>query len=698
MSAAAVHAVRVELGFGAEPLAGFGAVSWVDVTGDVVVGAGSTEAVRWSRGRRTVAGTLEPGAAWFELEAVDGRYDPLNAAGPYYGALRPGVPVRISVSELPDPVQWSVRWVGFVENWPMDLGTGAGVLERVAVSAHDVIGLLAAQGSPETAFAAEMRQLADDVEPPTQWWTAEPDGWLERLGGHRARHTAPLEEVDTPLIDGEEVTWGQSEPVGYGIAEGDESAMTAFGSLGLVSVWVRLDAERVTDTGTGWKLPTVIVWMQAEHLNPSSAGLEDRLYLAAHHDGVVIRATTTEGTVNWKTVDPIDLHDGQVHHLVADPGRPTGGSQPMLIIDGTLIELMELSPANYWGPTTYGWEHLQTRIGVGAGTSVWNGTPYQGVIDHLVLWETQGDNPAGKLALARRLAEAGRLAWVGQTLSERFEAVLAGLGVSAFVGDVDTSGIVTRQGYREAPPLELLEKLEQTEQGLVYVNREGLLCWRGRSWGWELAEELTADVHLTDVPELQADPTEPASGYWWPLLAGPSIGYDPLAITNAAQVTSEHGRMQTVEDAASIAEVGRRNPVHLSGLLHSSDYESRAIAEWIVRARGTARVRAERVGMHVDEQHEVAAGDSHNLWLTVCELEVGRRVHVRLAGRPAVPGLGLAAGAPRDLEGHTIGLEESFGWDGWRLWLALTDERVETSWFRWGSSAWGNAAGEGWAF
>src|SRR5690606_29028903 len=125
------------------------------------------------------------------------------------------------------------------------------------------------------------------------------------------------------------------------------------------------------------------------------------------------------------------------------------------------------------------------------------------------------------------------------------------------LGDLDVSGIITRHGYRQGNPLELLQKIEDTEQGRVWVDRHGLLRFSSRETLWR------EDVATFPQAVFSDDPDELAAGAL-PMVADLlKMAKDPRHTTNVAQVTSEHGRMQTVEDRDSIAVRGRLNPVHL---------------------------------------------------------------------------------------------------------------------------------------
>lgn len=141
-----VEAFRVDVGeLGVDPLGGSG----LDHTGWVW-----TEVSQWVESAVTVRkgggqsdGPLfraEGGRASFTLTNLDGRFDPLNASGPYSGKLKPGLPVKITGTADGDT---HVLFVGRADAWPT--GHVNDWWSDVSVAASDdVAALQAAQRGP----------------------------------------------------------------------------------------------------------------------------------------------------------------------------------------------------------------------------------------------------------------------------------------------------------------------------------------------------------------------------------------------------------------------------------------------------------------------------------------------------------------------------------------------------------------------
>lgn len=665
----------VEMAFGHQPNEpNVSTWTWTDVT-DYLVLDGSSPAVTITRGRGVVRGGISPGEMTFTLDNSDGRFSPTNTDGPFYGQLKNGVPVRVRVLRsawgLPEYV-----FSGFVASgWPQVIGTYE--TPTVTLRCHDALGFIAQSDAPETAWHATVSSLAT---PPDQWWTVGPDGWSERMKGLSGRHTGVLVEFDDALVDGEEGTWGQEEPDGFGISEHPDAFPADGSGFTIVSARVRLTNEgRALDPVWSLPYPHVLVSCPAPY---SSGGPFERVVLTVDSQAIRFASTVevsgTRYTAAWSTEHAdegwrVSITDDSVHMVTAAMNPTTG--QAGLWIDGREVAVM-LTESSSASATRTGTAPL--TIGNGARTSAYNGTPYQGVIDHVLIWEDFAGSLSDVGQMAAELADAGRLAWAGQTLDQRYRTLIRAFGLghwlSGISGAIQQSGIVTLQGYRPADPLELLQKIEDTEQGRVWVDQYGFLRFDARDWPTADSNASTPNLTFTD------DPTLLASGSYVEMLPEDTVvSYDPRTIVNVAEVNSTHGRQQVVEDRDSIAEFGR-HAMSLSGLLHPHDRQSRSLAEWLVRTYSQPQVRVEKLAFLVDNLPDQMAK-------TVAMFREGWRVRI-IKKMPQGPDL--------DVEAHVIGIEHRFSYTGWTVVFTLDASRTETQFFRWGASNWGGS--DGWAF
>lgn len=684
-------AVTVEMAFGISPSVAPAPEDWTDITAYVDLGP-TGPAITAATGRDSVRAGITPGALSFTLVNTDDRWNPRNTTGPYYGLLDNGTHVRVRVSH--DGTTWTA-WTGFVANgWPQTITTR---YPTVTITAHDVFGLAAQGEAPATAFDAEVASLA---VPPDQWWQPGVDGWIDQAGGLVGQHTSMLVELD-PVVDGEERSFGQIEPDGYGLVAHPDALLDPDSSNTIVvSAWIRLpDADSlalmVADSG-GTDLPLVFQSAPSNTPGVDSASLTVTVGSAGVKVRVACPSWKTEGD-GYVTVTT-DLSPAGVgftpnsrHHVQVAVTRPStsgwvctpdisatidGSGGTPLAAGGRIRVWINGTEATGYGLVNLASTALGSagplRIG---GSSAYYGVTtaprYVGTIDHLMVWHAHPGSAADLDAQALALTRAGVLAWAGDRLDQRLARIADGMGLTAHVGTLDASGIVTQQGYRRSNPIELLQTIEHTEQGRVWADHDGAIRFSRRSWSWNDPEATTVQVTFSDDPALLA-----AGAAQELLEAGTVIADDPLDIVNVASVNSTNGRQQVVEDADSIARYGRRNAVQLSNLLHPSDRQSRSIAEWIIDSQGTPKVKAQKVTFRVEDNIDALAP-------LAAEIEEGWLVRI-------VTTAGL------DLYAHVVGARHEWSYTGWTVTLALDSTRTGRTFFQWGTSSWGGSAG--WAF
>jgi hypothetical protein len=676
VSAPAACDVTVEMAFGVRPGTPPDPGDWVDVTDWVDVPEQAPFATA-SAGSTHARQAADPGRFTISLVNNDRRFDPRNTEGPYHGNLVPGVPVRITTTY--DSVT-ETRWSGYVKAWPQQITQRLPVVE---LSARDLHGQLSAADGPSSAWDASIPRLST---PPEQWWRPGVDGWIDQIGRRKARNTSQLREVDT-LIAGGDKSWGQVDPDGCGVTEDASLLVDPDTGRIVISMWIRIDERDIDSTNT-----YIPLFSQGDAVNPAWISL--RVYAWWH--GINVSAFSAGFDLSHGTMEPRTyadhggahqfderwwIADGKPHHvlIVVDEPATAGwsrtpamepllnlgtrplstGPQPHIWIDG--IE-----------PPAYG---IINKPGTGNGPGgavklggMNFGAPgYSGAVDHLLVW---GDHPGSDTdlaALAAELNELGRSAWAGQRLDERFAKIVTSAGYGDHLGTLDTSSIVTRQGYRRRGLRELLQAIENTEQGRIWVDREGTIRYSARPWAWTDSRSTTVQATFSD------DPDELDGGAIEMLESGTVVtdGVDLLA--NAAQVTSEYGRMQTVEDPDSIALYDRQL-IHLSGLLHPSDRQSLAIAQWLTRTWAEPVPRVKQLRFRVESDPEVCAPVAQTI-------DQGDLVRVVLA-TPTNPETGDPVGEGLDLLAHVIGVEHSWSALGWDVTLHLDSSRAGRTWFR----------------
>lgn len=648
--------LAVRFGFGEHPAA-TGPV-WVDCTEHVR----AVDGIEIVQGRPVGVPGINIGSFTLVLDNPDGLFDPENPDGPFFGLLVDGTPVQIGWRTPWDgPSSVSSIFRGFVESWPV---VDRGFDSPTHLEGFDLLGLLKQGDAPATALHGEMRSMAQQ---PTFWWTAGPVGWMDNITGAAARHTGGLVEMDA-LVDGDGRSWGQTDPDGFGATTARVPDADGDRAWTVVSAFVRFPADRLVDSVLNQRMPTVVCWQPVWY-----SGVQFDRLLVTVFDGHLSAGMTSwdfasgaRTSAAWSTAEDsgtpsvVNLFDGERHHLMVAmrAGHPDW-TVAHAWVDGRRLDL----PLVFWSqgegaPPVHG-DNAQLRIGVGAGTSVYNGTPYQGAIDHLMLWANFDGDADDLDSMAVTLHRAGRLAWAGDRLDQRLARILQSMDVTPAGGALDVSGITTLQGFRAGDVIELLQKIEDTEQGRVWVDQQGNVRFSARRWWWAHERSTTVQAVLSDDPDDVADGAVPM------LSSELVIGRDPRRTVTVAQVTSEHGRMQVAEDQTSKALRGRRNPIHLSGLLHSSDRQSRQIAEALVKLNATPKPRV-RCSFRVDDCGPTL-NDRTPEWLLATAGE-GALVEVRRRGLT--------------VQGHVELFEHRIDGDGWVVTIEIDTTHTGLQLFR----------------
>lgn len=667
-------AVKLEAAFGTGPYDA--APTWVDITARMW-GESSGPSVSCTRGRPGDSDKITAGTLTTTLDNTDNAFDPENTSGPFYGKLDPFTPVRISAGP---PGSLTPIWSGVVDSWPL---VDDYARSTMALDAIDIIGVISQTTAPETAFAATVAGL---TTPPDHWWRPGSTGWTDIITGATARHTGGLVEAD-PVINGDERTWGQEEPDGRGETTSATAALpfepiTAGGPSKWVvaSAWFRL-TPNVKIPGYSAMVPIQqILRVMCTWGNPLVGTTRPQLWINLLGTQVAVYGTSRYGAAAWNMADEMNpswdpgLFDGQVHHVMVAVQPPAGpplapsmmGGAGYVWIDGIESDLWPADIARFAADTAP--TPAFTHLGATAENS-----HYIGVLDHVMTWGAHSGSITDIRSTARELFTAGRQAWAPQRLDERTGALLDAIGATTRKGTLDTSGVTTLHSYRQADPIDLIQKIEDTEQGRVWVDRTGKIAFSSRGWAWADTRAITVQATFTD------DPAANWNGSALPMQPeGLVRSRDIRRIVTTAQVTSAFGRMQTVDAEPSIIKrFGRRASIHLSGLLHRSDAESRAVAEWIIQSRSKPRTRIEQISFRVD--------DRPDLLVPLAQvIDIGDLIEVARSGVST--------------KGHVSSVTHEWNAGGWVVTLALDSTRTTSTWFRWGTSKWDNNTNEGWSF
>lgn len=655
--ALAAGGALVEIAWGVAPGVRPTESDWVDVTADVLAENESPAVVARSGRAASQLDTIQPGELNLTLISAAGKFNPRNTASPYAGDLRSGVPIRVRNVSTVAPsgslfgrslfglalfgtsgiTTSTTRWTGLVAtDFEQELtATGDPLVE---IRGHDLLGALALAPMPLTAFHAEMK-----AHPPDAWWQSTPEGWSDDVSGLRARQYGGRVEVD-PLVDGDEKAWAPTMTGTAGIVESGIVDTDGVAGSFCWSGWVRAATPPTSS----------VIARQVDADGATMWGVSSAAGRLA------VTWATTAGSRTW--TGPADLVREQANHVAfhIDPAGPTA----RLWLNGSEVTL--------GAPTTNAGTGTADRIELGPRAVDPSGVVL--AIDHVTWWVDAITDPA---PWVRTLADAGRLAWVGDTLDERVRHIVTAAGWGDWIGDLDTSGIVTGIGYRgQGSALDMLAKIEQAEQGRIWCDPDGFLRFASRSWSWADATARTTQATFSDIPAVLDD------GAFEMIDDGTSVTSGPRGIVTTATVTSTNGRPQTATaPPLTFAQWGPREAVTLTDLPHSSDRASRSIADWIIYSRSTGNPYIDGVAFDPAVSAEQAAF-AH-------QVVEGWAVEVRIDADLDCDG--TLVGDPINVNGHVVGATWVWSAHTERAVLQIDSSRHITNPFTWGTSLWGGS-------
>lgn len=479
-------------------------------------------------GRSSELDDFSAGSISLTLDNRDRRFDPLYAAGPYYGNLLPRRKVRVRAQAPDSPVGTLTQIAGgYIKGWPQSYDYVAG-LSEVELDAVDGVELLSNVSVRSSIFASWITNKLK----PTHWFRLyESEGPLAYDQMSALTGTYPA----SGIVYADDVVDQINSP-------SDAVCITVDGAG-----FVTLPGNLVNPSGPF----TIQVAMKAA---TSATGRVTLLgfanSIAIRYDPIIEQMTLWAGSLNliqasvgaqaWRTITL--TYDGltlKLYSLGALLGQYSFGS---------LQSLGDMS-------ITYVGGSLDNRI-----PSQWFRGSLRDVIFYdYVLSQTQ-INDAG-------LAEIG---WPGQLTGDRIAALL---DLAGWTGprSIDLGrSYADRERSSGTSVYDLIKRTATTDGGVFFIGPDGVANFRDR-WAPQ------KDIFQTTVMATFAD--DGLSGSVPYLEASPSL--DDQYIYNDISVARAGGSAQVSASADSKLRYGIRGK-DLSDLLLMTDGECNAYAQWLL--------------------------------------------------------------------------------------------------------------------
>lgn len=637
----AAPTVKVELAFGSTWQTEPSNRTWTDVTSYVL----NKDRLVFSRGASAARGEIDTGSCSLSLKNTSRRFDPTYTSGPYYGQLKPGVPLRVSVvvgaavtgsilmetgdtllQETGDDLLLELSgapfvpvWYGTVAAWPQKYDRG-NRFAWVPVQAFDGFDKLSRAKLPRSVLAAEVL-----TDAPKAYWRME-----------QPAHGQPMIDSSGNNHHGVYVNPGSGESL---VNDGGQSLTTvangdsvgSFVGSGLPEVWpVTFEAWVKFDRDLAKTHMIVSVgkdtsFTSGVHFKVEKGGL-------GSPNGELILEFHRPGSIYFQIVGSSRVDDGMPHHVVftMSSAIPSG---MRLFVDGvqeTTTVLTGLAGTSWVGFNQWG---------VGNAPDNTNGDyALVGAVDDTAIYNTA-------LQPARVLAHynAGHAPLSGQTADQRVGWILDEVGWPTGLRDFQTGGGPLGPAlFREGDgALDVLRRTMQAEDGLLFVNASGSLRLYDRYWRWLNSLATTSQFTFTDQ--------NTARGY-----GEFELSLDDELLVNVARVTRRDGAEQVASNTASVAAYGEAE-LQLSDLPLTDDRQAVSLAEWVVATRSTPLPRVPNIRVPL---HRYSASDQN----TVLQLEIGHRVTVNRTPQ--------AVGSAISLDFHIAGISQEISESEW-WWTAF---------------------------
>jgi hypothetical protein len=445
--------VQVEIAFGAGYNTPAASRVWTDVSQWVEL----ADSVADTFGRQDERATADANDLTLTLDNTDGRFTAGRAASPYYPNVKIGRPIRVTAT--PPGGSASVRFVGFIDEWPVEWAAGTDAYAKASIRATTRLARLGLSTSLRSGLENEILQ-----DRPGAYWTL----------GDPAGSTAATES--SGQARGQLIPTGSGTAVVFGDATGPSTD-------GLTAATFVAGGQYLSAELAGLPSRALRLCLQLTAL-PSTKVFVARLYESGSSASLVTIELTSAGQIQVTRGSALLLgptlaaNSAPRDILVAFPDASTVS----LYVDGTLA-------ASAASGGTMGNARL---LQVGATSS---GETLAGVLSHVALYNIAPSS-------ARASAQAGAVLGleIGERTDERAARILGWAGVAASEVTTQTgSETMTYQQTSGQSVVDALRDVESTEGGVLFDGRDGNVTFHNRSNRYQAPIAVTFDMAAQQV-------------------------------------------------------------------------------------------------------------------------------------------------------------------------------------------------------
>lgn len=498
-----------------------------------------------TRGRQHELQQFEAGTCSLVLNGWDGRFNPLNTAGPYYGFLVPRKWLQVRTI-------WNgttyLRFTGHVDAWPVEWPDP--YTQWSTVHATDPLRMFNLNNVTSSGYATTV-----EADSPAGYW---------RLGD-------PVGSIKALDSSGNGLTGFNSTAAPGGITFGESPALLADPNTSMlagVGGGSPLYGTLAFPTPTGVSnvsTCSIECWLKT----PTAAApvgttlcIGDNTHFAAINldgtNGLSSVNSSVGGSGSWRqsTVVP---DDSNWHYVVCSW---TSGT-PTFYVDGV--------NTTTFGTATVAGNQFMSNISANGDTLFQDLAFY-----NYALTATQVANHYAAGAFPQQSTDA------------RINRILNIVGWSATARNID-QGHSTVQAVTSdlttTSSLSHMQQVEATEGGALFIGTDGRVNFRSRTSLFSNPLFTRSQVTIGDRFQTNDLPFDP----------GPNIAIDDLDLYNEAVATRQNGNTQRATNATSIANNGRATWQPPAQLLGISDSEVLSLCQYVVFKFNTPIVRTRSV-------------------------------------------------------------------------------------------------------
>lgn len=528
---------KIEIAFNAGVSTPAASRTWTDVTAFVLLDSG----IDITYGRGDWRSTADANTVRLTLNNSDGRFTAGRTGSPYYPNVRLGRPIRVTATA--GGVS-SVRYLGFVDEWPLDWPAQVGTFATAEITASSRLAWL--------NEGTELRSMLEEeclVDNPVAYYTLG-----EAVGAASAADSSGM--ASAAMTPGTFTSVGV--PFAPNVTFGATGGPIPTGLTGVTISSGKLFSLRPADTMTNL---TIECWVRTTAAPTSAApGLASfhGAGLAMLPGGQVFATGSSGGSVSG--VGPV-INDGALHHIAM---TITAAGALTLFIDGAVVGAAA-------GATI---DLASTDATIGPGSA------FSFTLFHVALYSTVLSGTRIKAHV-----DAGATGFVAEkpALSARLTRFASYADILPAELSLDGGQVpgLTYLDTTGSTAVDMMRKVEATEEGILFDRADGLLAFHDRAHRYSATPAFVLDVSQGQVG------------------AAPQSRLDRGAIRNDVTATSTDGTVTAhVVNSSSVTNYGpARESLDLATSNADEPFEH---ASWLVNQYNEPQPRVPQLAVNLN--------------------------------------------------------------------------------------------------